>query len=191
MVSGGVVDVRAMTASMRRMGECNERIARLSAATPPEVEFREVLHSKSDKPDNRRRLRTTGGSGVDRSRSSGGSTRRWPRRPCSGPGRSCPAGHAGPPRVGPPPATASASASRSSLLGPSSAGSGASRTISQPRGAVSRSPWTVAQVVAVRFGVGGQRPEHGGGVGVDVRQRHHGRSVARGSRATPHRTHAA
>ena len=36
----------------------------------------------------------------------------------------------------------------------------------------------LAQVVAVRLGVGGQRPEHGRGVGVDVRQRRDGRPCA-------------
>ena len=54
----------------------------------------------------------------------------------------------------------------------------------------SSEPLTVdgAQVVAVRLGVGGERPQHSGGVGVHVRQRRHGGAVAGGA-AAPTDTH--
>ena len=42
---------------------------------------------------------------------------------------------------------------------------------------------SLAQVVGVRLGVGGQRTEHGRLVGVDVGQRHHRRPAARGAGA--------
>ena len=55
--------------------------------------------------------------------------------------------------------------------GPSASGSGASRSTSQPRGAVQPLAVHLAQVVGVRLGVRRQRAEHGGRVGVDVGQR--------------------
>ena len=46
-----------------------------------------------------------------------------------------------------------------------------------------------AQVVAVRFGVGGERAEDGGGVRVDVRQRRDGGTAARGARTATYKAH--
>ena len=46
-----------------------------------------------------------------------------------------------------------------------------------------------AQVVAVRFRVGGERSEDRGGVRVDVRQRRDGGTTARGARTTTYRAH--
>lgn len=48
----------------------------------------------------------------------------------------------------------------------------------------------LAQVVAVRLGVGGERPDDGGPIGVDVGERRNGRDGARGARAAPDRAHA-
>lgn len=46
-----------------------------------------------------------------------------------------------------------------------------------------------AQVVAVGFGVGGERAEDRGRVGVDVRQRRYGRTAASGARTATYRAH--
>ena len=58
-------------------------------------------------------------------------------------------------------------------------------------GAESRSPCDLAQVVGVRLGVGRERADDGGLVGVDVGQRGDRGTAARGARATPDRTHGA
>ena len=47
----------------------------------------------------------------------------------------------------------------------------------------------LAQVVAVRLGVRGQRADDGGRVGVDVGQRRHGGRCAGGAGAAPEVTH--
>lgn len=47
----------------------------------------------------------------------------------------------------------------------------------------------LAQVVAVRLGVGGERADDGRAVGIDVGERRDGRGGARGARAAPDRAH--
>ena len=85
--------------------------------------------------------------------------------------------------------TASASASRSSLLGPSEVGVG--RQPQHLPAARRGEPLGVgdAQVVAVRLGVGGERAEDRRGVGVDIGERRDGGPAARGPRAAANRTH--
>ena len=85
--------------------------------------------------------------------------------------------------------TALASASRSSRLGVGRAGVGvephdlpAARR-GEPLACV------LAQVVGVRLGVGRERADDGGGVGVDVGERRHGGRAARGARAATQGAH--
>ena len=130
---------------------------------------------------------TSGGPGRV-AQSSERSERRWPRRtPSSGRGPAGPAASTG--RGWAASRTASARASRSSEDGPARS-SRASRSTSQPRGAESRSLCGVAQVVGVRLGVGRERADDGGLVGVDVGERGRRRTTARGARTTTEETHA-
>ena len=113
-----------------------------------------------------------------------GSTRRWPRRPGAFTGGSSTCRSARPASR-----TASASAVRSSHavlrrgelalephdLPPARCG--------EPVGVL------VAQVVGVRLGLGGERADDGGGVGVDVGERGHRELGAPGSRTPPHAQH--
>ena len=116
------------------------------------------------------------------------STRRWPRRPTSrAPSGTAPSVTSTWGRAAS--RTASARASRSSLEGPSASGSGASRSTSQPRGAESRSECSLAQVVGVRLGEGGERAEDGRLVAVDVGERGDRRPPAGGPGATAGGTH--
>ena len=73
--------------------------------------------------------------------------------------------------------------------GPSVSGSGASRSTSQPRGRGEPLGVGGAQVVAVRLGVGGQRAEDGGRVGVDVGERRDRRATAGGPRTAADGAH--
>ena len=87
--------------------------------------------------------------------------------------------------------TASASASRSSACGIGAGNSPTCRSTSQPRGTVSRSGVLLAQVVGVRLGEGGERPDDGGQVGVGVGEGGDRRTAAAGPRAAPHKPHSA